>query len=159
MKLPVYRENISVDHCVFNHTHVYYLQRAEPHKDVWLSTPRFSPDGPGGKGNFTAWEGQIYRQRNACLELQKHESREPCEPPSLGILVLKSWEHFSGLNCAFSVSYMVLKWIFRGCQKIVVKVFKSKVALWEGYYYLSQGFTCPGGGALISTTRINLNLP
>ena len=79
--LPVCRENISVDHCIFKYTHVYLFLRAEPYEDVWLSTPRFSPDGLGARGPLLHERGQIYEQRFACLELQKHESRGAGGPP------------------------------------------------------------------------------
>ena len=85
MKLPVYRENISVDHCVFNRTHVYHLQRAEPHKDVWLSTPRFSPDGPGARGTLLHERGRFVDRELRALNFRSTRAANPGEPPSLGI--------------------------------------------------------------------------
>jgi len=52
---------------------------------VWLSTPRFSPDGPGARGTLLHERGRFVDRELRALNFRSTRAANPGEPPSLGI--------------------------------------------------------------------------
>ena len=52
---------------------------------MWLSTPRFSPDGPGARGTLLHERGRFVDRELRALNFRSTRAASPGEPPSLGI--------------------------------------------------------------------------